>query len=605
VRVMRSPCCPWIIFASVTSLNFTLAHMDMDMDMDMEMPLPSLPSPPLSLSCSDGCTHCPRDQALPGNMSLLLHHHRASKSLARWWHEAKCRQRIAQRRSPTKAPVIGLCIASTSNGASQHTWAEKLEHAMSYSQVVVVSTISRDISNVIQSLRLAPTLGDASSGCLRKLSFPHLLLEGEEWRCRIRVDEDARRNMTAFAKELVVRRMAHPSGMSFTPSVVWGTPESMQKAHGLHALTLSEARWADLELAMQGGCLTAIEGFEARMRPRVDHFQIDMIVVFRVDFVWLPKFTPSHLMAPAWAHFGCAQTPTVLLPDVGDGAYGYNDRMAIMNRAAGPAYLRRSWLLSHPQHFVAHQSTNEAPSVQSKLLAKPHRPHQIFARSSEQVLLAALRMEGVTVHRFPNVAATSCCSKKRTTCRMPVCYATCSRPRKDVSTNESLPLNESTPPSYQASLFSRILVESLLTTIYEDALASGRSRLASNTGCGTHVELPCDGVAPWSRHSLRRPHTYAVCVHPRPIHRAFQKLTQVSKDHVKRTTSRYKANQSMRTDASVPHAKCNCSFGTLQIEREESMSGKCMLRDHRHAAKNNTTSGQLNLSNCTQRPGSQ
>ena len=517
-------------------------------------------------------------------MSLLLHHHRANKSLARWRHEAKCRQRIAQRRSPTKAAVIGLCIASTSNGASQHTWAEKLEHAMSFSQVVVISTVSRDISDVIQSLRLAPTLGDASSGCHRKLGFPHMLSEGEEWRCRIRVDEDTSGKMTASAKELVVRRIAHQSGMSFTPSFVWGTPESMQKAHGLGALTLSEARWADLELAMQGGCLTAIEGFEARMRPLVDHFQIDMIVLFRVDFVWLPNFTPSHLMAPAWAHFACAKTPTVLLPDVADGAYGYNDRMAIMNRAAGPAYLRRSWLLSHPQHFVAHQSTNEAPNVRSKLLAKPDKPHQIFAHSSEQVLLVALTMERVTVHRFPNVAAISCCSKKRAACRQPVCYATCSRPRHDASANESLPLKESTPPSYQASLFSRFLLESLLATIYEDALESGHSRLASNTGCGTHVELPCGDVAPWSMNTLRRPHTYAVCVHPQPIHGAFQKLTQVSKDHVKRTTSRYKADQSMRSDASVPHVTCHCSFGTLQTEHEESMSGKCVLRDHRHAA---------------------
>jgi hypothetical protein len=558
-----------MLCASVASLTFTLAHMETPSPAHMETPLPSSSS-----LCSDDCTHCPRDKALPGNMSLLLNHHRASKNLARWQHEAKCRQRVAQRRPPIKAPAIALCTASTSNVVDQSTWAEKVEHSISFAELVVISTISRDVSDITHSLRLTPTLANASAHCLRKLSLQHVLGEGEEWRCRLSTREDAWKTSPASpTSEVVVHRTAHKGGLTFNVSLVWGDFDAQPTKPGMVALT--EARWAELTMTMQAGCLTAIEAYESRSRARAGSSQIDMIVLLRADVSWLPGFTPQDIMAPAWAHFACAQSPTVLLPDVGDGGFGYNDRMAIMNRAAGPAYLRRGWLLAHFEHFAAHEMQNTSRSIRSKLWTGPH---QIYARSSEQIMKAALAIEQITVHRFPNVAAVSCCSSRRATCRMPICYATCSRPRRHTAGGLSLSKNASVQPTYQASLFSRVLYEGLLTTMYEDALVSGQSRLAARSGCGAEVRLPCADRAPWSSEALQHPHTYAFCVHPNPTHGVFNEVTKVAKRHVKHVSK----DHTKRSDAAVPGVSCQCAYSDLGRERD-SMTGRCLTTGTRSA----------------------
>ena len=470
----------------------------------------------------------------------------------RWQQEARCLQsEQSGRRGSSAVPSIAVCMAATSSVASRDTWTEKLDHITSFAKLSVVSTISNDVSDVTEGQRRLRVGSDCPD-----FGRPHLLAAEQSWRCSWREGVNAR--------TLIVHRIGSAERLlaqKVNVSDAW----AQGRVDGFQSLNQREKVWAQISLQMQAGCLSVIEavegrthrGIHRRLLPMETRFvePFDMLVLLRADAVWLPSLTPKSIMAPSWAFLAHSSKPTILLPDVGDGSFGYNDRMAIMNRAAGPSYFRRMWLLTSPGNRMdwAKGSTY-------------HRP-----RSSEELLAISVVHDNVDVWRFPNIAANSCCSPKRSVCRLPLCFSTCSVKRAGREHDGS--------KTRQQVLMSRVLYEGLSTTLYEDALASARSRLvvAGQVSGRPTCSFSPTWLAFYSEHSgrsneLRRRYAaslrYAFCVFPAPSSDAFTHLHLTHKRRTKLASSQKKAL------TTVPGAECSCSTDGLARIRNGSSGGQ-------------------------------
>ena len=519
----------------------------------------------------------------------------------------------------TEVPPVAVCLAATANIVHRDIWSEKLNLMRSFASLAVVSTPSRDVSDITYGLRRSH---GGTPGCPLPPSGPHLLEAGEEWRCGTpsgharRGQENVAQSATLM-RDIIVhhtsRRIAalEPEETRLKVSEAWNTEFD-------GAMVDSELRWAEAEIQMQASCLSVFEAFEARVSDLTNlPFQLGMLVLLRVDQAWLPSMLPPRLMAPSWEYLAACSAPTVLLPDTGDGL-GFNDRVLIMNRAAGPAFFRRAWLL-------------EKKTMAERFLSSGEKCFYHAIRSTEELLRYALFVERVRVRRFPTFSATSCCNW-RSNCRMRHCFAFCTN-------------THGVGRPHQDALFSRIPYEGHITALHADAVASGRSRLvvmprencpanvvvhdsvfsrlrnlvrasgarllfgrelgvaeavrrvggpkrhAAQTLCtgGSsfspspkllpdnatrhQVHTVCELPAGWAYH-MNYPHEYAFCVYPAPKAASYQNSLSTTKIHAANTRK-----SGSLTSSDFPNVKCRCKFGTITTAFNHSEVGQCDLLD--------------------------
>ena len=517
----------------------------------------------------------------------------------------------------TEVPPVAVCLAATANIVHRDIWSEKLNLMRSFASLAVVSTPSRDVSDITYGLRRSH---GGTPGCPLPPSGPHLLEAGEEWRCGTpsgharRGQENVAQSATLM-RDIIVhhtsRRIAalEPEETRLKVSEAWNTEFD-------GAMVDSELRWAEAEIQMQASCLSVFEAFEARVSDLTNlPFQLGMLVLLRVDQAWLPSMLPPRLMAPSWEYLAACSAPTVLLPDTGDGL-GFNDRVLIMNRAAGPAFFRRAWLL-------------EKKTMAERFLSSGEKCFYHAIRSTEELLRYALFVERVRVRRFPTFSATSCCNW-RSNCRMRHCFAFCTN-------------THGVGRPHQDALFSRIPYEGHIAVLHADAVASGRSRLVvmPRDGCPSNIvaddprfrrnamtingvfgrlrnlfgrqlsvnqaasrvgaprrhaaqtlctaqssfspspKLLPDNATPSQREKvctmprewayfMTEPYEYAFCVYPAPTAKSYKDSRRLTKLHRLRKSG-------LQSTYSFPDVQCRCAPGTITTARNHSDVGRCEL----------------------------
>ena len=440
---------------------------------------------------------------------------------ARWKAETASLRDRAQHTFPGPL-AVSTCLATTANLISAIEWRELLKSMAKVVNLTVVATPSQHVSAI--------THGHGKQR-------PHDLLPGEEWRSfhSLHVARLMAAGESALRGALVVRRSA-------LRMPAWDEALSQQGPSNVWARTkgFSEStyRWADAEISLQGECYRSIVAAEDRITrqlrkeslanlpwsmawlSRVSHvsakktvganrfFQFDVLVMLRADMAFPPGMTLGTLVTHARAHMAPCTAPTVIIPDTLDG-HGFNDRMAIMNRAAGPAYFLRGDLLD----------------VSNSL----NRPYIRRVRQSEELLKLALMRDRVQVVRSPTVGIVSCCSKTRSHCRADQqCFGICRRRETQTSA-----LGEA---RQFPVLFGRIASEAVVASTNGLALSSGgRVHVMPPGACPTEQErlqrsrrdeqarwladpddaLPCQMPGLWQQH-MSRPRAYAFCVLPYP-----------------------------------------------------------------------------------------
>ena len=359
----------------------------------------------------------------------------------------------------------------------------------------------------------------------------HVLAAGQQWEgpikaaaapggSRLIVRRSARR-MLAWHREsnLTTSRAwaLHPvlatpsaigSGLTASPRIAPITPSTPKPAAGKPTRYEEPhfAPWAEAELALQRDCLDVIETVEAggdaavatpgstpgsapgSARGSARGFPsavpvtgeagtrrlFTLLALMRADHAWMPHAPPITLARPAIAYLTAGhRPPTVIIPDT-DDALGYNDRMAFLSRAAGPAYFRRS------AHLLDGRYTRKV-------------------RTTEELLkIAILRERGaVHVRRLPTLTTLSCCAEGRASCWNKLC----------------LPLCAGAPRSRLLDvLFGRSPREAATALQNAVALRSG----AASIGLPSR-KLNCTPPRPWMKHfkiHMTPPFAYAFCVSP-------------------------------------------------------------------------------------------
>ena len=210
--------------------------------------------------------------------------------------------------------TTAACIGSTIGVATSEQWLQLMEQVAPVVNFTVISTPSEDISTVVRLVRARDR-----DRCSRGRD---LLVPGAMW------SAPDGRLLVVRPKGIIEAEAEADAAGQRDPR----TKEVVTSSGAQYRWSATTSRWIEVNAFLNSECFAQMVSAEARFGV------FDAVLNLRADQEWLPGASLKMVAYPSFDYFtSVGQLPALLIPDSDDSA-GYNDRFAIMNRQAAPAF---------------------------------------------------------------------------------------------------------------------------------------------------------------------------------------------------------------------------------------------------------------------------